>query len=88
MDSFRLRWRRSAAKELRQLPPEDVIRIVAAAEALLVDPYPDGCAKLSGSQRSFRIRVGRYRLLYDIYDQTLVIEVIKVGHRRDVYRNL
>lgn len=87
MDSFQLRWRRSAAKELRQLPPEDVARILASVETLLKNPYPDGCVKLSGSQRSFRIQVGPYRILYDIYEQIMIIEVVKVGHRKDIYRN-
>ena len=63
----------------------DVPRIVAAAEALAGDPFPSGCVKLSGSEFSYRIRVGDYRILYDVFSGRLLIEVIKVGHRKDVY---
>jgi mRNA interferase RelE/StbE len=87
MGSFRLEWRRSATKDLWRLPPVDIARILDAANALAGEPYPAGCAKLSGSERSFRIRVGNYRILYDVFDGRLVIEVIKVGHRKDVYRD-
>ena len=86
MASYRLEWRRSATKDLRRIAGVDLPRIVAAVEALADDPFPPGCTKLSGSERSYRIRVGDYRVLYDVFSGTLVIEVVKVGHRRDVYR--
>ena len=86
MASYRLEWRRSATKDLRRIAAVDVPRVVAAAEALTNDPFPPGCAKLSGSERSYRIRVGDYRILYDVFSGRLLIEVIKVGHRREVYR--
>lgn len=85
MASYRLEWRRSAAKDLRRISPADVPRIVAAADALADDPFPPGCVKLTGSERSYRIRVGAYRILYDVFSGRLLIEVVKVGHRRDVY---
>ena len=87
MASYRLEWRRSTRKDLRRIAPADVAKIIKAAEALLQDPFPPGCTKLSGSQRSYRIRVGDYRILYEVLGDCLVIEVIKVGHRRDVYRD-
>ena len=86
MASYRLEWRRSATKDLRRIAAVDVPRIVAAAAALANDPFPPGCAKLSGSERSYRIRVGDYRILYDVFSGRLLIEVVKVGHRRHVYR--
>jgi mRNA interferase RelE/StbE len=86
MASYRLEWRRSATKDLRRIAAVDVPRVVAAAEALANDPFPPGCAKLSGSERSYRIRMGDYRILYDVFSGRLLIEVIKVGHRREVYR--
>ena len=86
MDSYRLEWRRYAVKDIRGVASADVPRIIAAAEALGRDPFPPGCRKLSGSERSYRIRVGDYRILYAVFSGRLVIEVIKVGHRRDVYR--
>lgn len=86
MASYQLEWRRSATKDLRRIAAADVPKVVAAAEALADDPFPPGCAKLSGSERSYRIRVGNYRILYDVFSGRLLIEVIKVGHRKDVYR--
>ena len=86
MASYRLEWRRSATKDLRRIAAVDVPRIVSAAESLADDPFPLGCTKLSGSERSYRIRVGDYRILYDVFSGRLLIEVIKVGHRKDVYR--
>ena len=86
MASYRLEWRRSATKDLRRIAATDVPRVVSAAEALADDPFPAGCTKLSGSERSYRIRVGGYRVLYDVFFGRLLIEVIKVGHRKDVYK--
>jgi mRNA interferase RelE/StbE len=86
MASYRLEWRRSATKDLRQIATADVPRIVAVAEALAEDPFPPGCTKLAGSERSYRIRVGDYRILYDVFSGRLLIEVVKVGHRKDVYK--
>lgn len=73
-------------KDLRRIASTDVPRIIAAAEALATDPFPPGCVKLSGSERSYRIRVGDYRILYDVFSGRLLIEVIKVGHRKEVYQ--
>ncbi len=87
MASYRLEWRRSTRKDLRRIPSTDVVRIIAAAESLAEDPFPTGCVKLSGSERSYRIRVGDYRILYDVQGDCLLIEVIKVGHRKNVYRD-
>lgn len=87
MASYRLEWRRSTRKDLRRIAPTDVVRIIAAVEALAEDPLPSGCVKLSGSERCYRIRVGDYRILYEVQGDCLVIEVIKVGHRRDVYKD-
>jgi mRNA interferase RelE/StbE len=63
-----------------------VKRIVLAVEGLAENPYPDSCQELAGSQGAFRIRVGDYRLLYEVFEEVLVVEVVKVGHRREVYR--
>jgi mRNA interferase RelE/StbE len=86
MASYQLEWRRSATKDLRRIASEEVPRVIAAVESLVEDPFPPGCVKLSGSERSYRIRVGDYRILYDVLSGRLVIEVIRVGHRKDVYR--
>jgi mRNA interferase RelE/StbE len=86
MDSYRIEWRSSTRRDLRRIAREHVSRIVAAVEALAFDPRPVGCTKLSGSERAYRIRVGDYRILYEVFDDAICVEVVKVGHRRDVYR--
>lgn len=86
MACYKIEWRRSTRKDLRRVPPQDVKRILSAVESLAEDPFPHGCTKLSGSEQAFRIRVGDYRILYEVIDAALIVEVIKVGHRRDVYR--
>lgn len=86
MAFYRIEWRRSAVKDLRGLPTPEIARIVKAVDGLALDPRPPGSLKLSGSDVSFRIRVGVYRVLYEIFDGRLIIEVIKVGHRKDIYR--
>jgi mRNA interferase RelE/StbE len=84
--SYSLEIKRSAAKELAQVPPKDRGRIVARIQALAEDPRPAGAEKLSGQER-YRVRQGDYRILYEIEDQVLRIMVVKIGHRRDVYRS-
>ena len=85
MGSFEVIFKQSVAKDLRQIPNKDVARILKRIEALSVEPRPPGVEKLSG-QEKYRIRQGVYRILYEIRDNELIVMVIKVGHRRDVYR--
>ncbi len=72
-------------KELRKLPGQVIARIVQAVGRLAEDPHPPGSTKLAGSD-AYRIRVGDYRVIYTIFPDTLVIEIVKVGPRKDVYR--
>lgn len=85
MGSYELRFKASVAKELRRLPRRDVQRIWQRIEQLGEDPRPPGAVKLSTSEL-YRIRQGRYRIVYEIIDQQLVIVVVRVGHRGTVYR--
>ena len=77
-----------AAREIRALPRQDQGRIVARAQSLANNPRPSGCVKLAGSSNLWRIRVGVYRIIYQVQDDRLLITVVRVGHRRDVYRNV
>ena len=86
MDSYKVEFTRSAEKDLRRIDKQFVARIFAAIESLECDPRPVGCTKLSGSEHTYRIRVGSYRVIYDIEDDRLLVLVIKVGHRKDVYK--
>jgi mRNA interferase RelE/StbE len=78
--------RRSAAKELEALPLKDRRRVVKGIQRLANEPRPPGCEKLSGEEK-YRLRQGDYRILYEIVDRELVVTVVKVGNRRDVYRS-
>ena len=86
MASYRIEWKPSALKELRKLPEDAIRRIVLSVEALSENPFPDGCRKLSGGRSSFRIREGDYRVIYTVFGALLIIEIVKVGHRKDVYK--
>ena len=85
MASYSLFIKPSAAKEIEALPKLDRRKVVSRIEALATNPRPPGCEKLSG-QEQYRIRQGKYRILYTISDNQLVVVVVKVGHRKEVYR--
>ena len=85
MASYRLLIKPSVGKEIEALPKQDRRRIVAKITSLSRDPRPPGSEKLSGHDR-YRLRQGNYRILYEIQDLDLIVVVVKVGHRRDVYR--
>ena len=85
MGSYRLVFKRSVAKALRAIPKDDVARILQRVEALADDPTPPGSETLSGQER-YRIRQGLYRIVCEIDGDQLVVTVVKVGHRREVYR--
>ena len=85
MASYKLLIKPSAAKELEGLPLKDRRRLVARIHGLSVQPRPPGSEKLSGQDR-FRVRQGNYRVLYSIDDTLQALTIVKIGHRRDVYR--
>lgn len=87
MGSYRLEWRPATKKDLRGLPQQDVRRIVEAVEQLAENPFPHGCTKLSGSDHAYRIRIGDYRVVYEISKGILLVTIIRIAHRRDVYRH-
>ena len=86
MARFEVLIKASAAKELEAIPPKkDRQRIAERIQRLAENPRPPGCEKLSGRDR-YRIRQGVYRIIYGIEDSSLVVVVVKIGHRKDVYR--
>ena len=86
MVSYQIEIKPSASKELEKLPRQVIPRVVAAIKELAENPYPQGVRKLTGFDRTCRIRVGDYRVLYSIYENRLVIEIIRIRHRKDAYR--
>lgn len=85
MASYSLLIKPSAVKELEALPTKDRRKIIPRIEALTSDPRPHGCEKLSGLEQ-YRVRQGDHRVVYSVDDDARLVLVVKVGHRRDVYR--
>jgi len=85
MEKYRITFKKSVTKDFKSIPKSDVQRILAKIDSLAVDPRRDGAIKLSG-HNLYRIRQGLYRIIYEIKDIELVVQVIKVGHRSDVYK--
>jgi mRNA interferase RelE/StbE len=75
----------TAVKELQRIPKRDVNKIIEKIRSLSSNPRPPGCEKLSADEK-YRVRQGRYRIVYSIEDDKLVVFIIKIGHRKDVYR--
>ena len=86
MVSYRIEIKSSAAKELEKLPRQMVSRVVAAIKGLAENPYPQGVRKLAGFEHTYRVLVGDYRILYDVLDKRLVVEIIRIRHRKDAYK--
>lgn len=86
MASYRIEVSATAERQIRKLPRGDQIRVLRVIRALSTDPRPPGCRKLTGFNDVFRVRIGRYRVLYSVEDRRVVIIVLKVGDRKDVYR--
>ncbi len=89
MGSYSVRIKNSAAKEIERIEPKKVRRqIVARIRGLATNPRPPGCEKLAGAGDRYRVRQGAYRIAYGVRDLELVVVLVKVGHRSQVYRSL
>lgn len=86
MALYKITFKKSVAKDLRKIAKIEVKRILARIDELANDPRGDGCAKLSAQER-YRVRVGLYRIIYEIQDLKLIVQVVKVGHRSNVYKS-
>jgi mRNA interferase RelE/StbE len=85
VENYELLIKKSAAKELESIPRKDRERIARRINRLRSNPRPPGCEKLSGEEK-YRLRQGDYRIIYGIDDTALQLTVVKIAHRRDVYR--
>ncbi|MDJ0660000.1 MAG: type II toxin-antitoxin system RelE/ParE family toxin [Crocosphaera sp.] len=86
MASYKIKWKTSAKKELKRLDKKAIIRLLEAIESLANNPYPAGVKKLVNSGDSYRIRVGEYRIIYEIQSSVLIIYIIKIGSRQNIYK--
>ena len=83
---YQIKFRTSAIREIKSLPPNLQQRVRSAIDSLESDPRPIGYKKLKGFANLFRIRISEIRVLYSIEDKMLIIEIIKIGYRREVYK--
>jgi mRNA interferase RelE/StbE len=83
---YRIEWSAAARRQIRKLPREISARLFSLVDSLAANPRPEACRKLAGHEDRFRVRAGDYRAIYEVRDTVLVVLVVTVGHRRDVYR--
>lgn len=83
---YKVEIARRAAKVLTALPRREQQRVRAAIDLLSDNPRPPGCVAMAGEDNAYRVRVGDYRIVYEVIDKRLLVQVVRVGHRRDVYR--
>jgi mRNA interferase RelE/StbE len=85
MAVYEVYFKASVEKDFRDIPKKDLKRILQSIKLLATEPRPSGCEKLTGQDR-YRLRQGRYRIVYSIMDKTLTVWIVKVSHRKDIYR--
>lgn len=86
---YKVEFSKPAEEQLESIPKSDVKKILKRAEKLGSDPFPPGYEHIKGSQiETYRVRQGDYRILYTVYEERLIVLVIKIGHRKEVYRHL
>ncbi len=85
MAEFKIYFRESVEKDLRVIPKKEVKKILLRIESLTAEPRPLGCEKLTGQDR-YRVRQGRYRIVYSVQDNEHTVWIEKGGHRKDIYR--
>ncbi|MEH2401797.1 type II toxin-antitoxin system RelE family toxin [Nostoc sp.] len=85
--TYKVEILRGALKQLKKIPSELQERIQIKIDDLATEPRPNGVKKLKGKENAYRIRVGDYRVIYDIFDYLLVVNVVEVGHRKNIYKD-
>ena len=86
MAIYRIDWKASAFRELKRLDRKIVPRIITAVEALSSNPFPSGVKRLHGGESTFRIRIGDYCVVYEVFSNHLIIEIVRIRHRENVYK--
>lgn len=85
MAASKVYFKKSVEKDFKKIPKKDLQKIILKIGDLADNPRPKGCEKLTGQER-YRLRQGQYRIVYSVQDQELTVWVVKVGHRKDIYR--
>ena len=87
MAKYKVTFKRSVTKDFISIPKQDVVRILEEIESLSDNPRTEGCIKIAGKEL-YRVRQGAYRIGYEIFDQHLIVNVIKIAHRSNVYGSI
>jgi len=87
MAQYKVFFKKSVEKDLKQIPKRDLLKIFKRIESFQVDPRPVGSEKLTGQER-YRVRQGNYRIVYSIQDYELTVWVVKIGHRKEIYKKI
>jgi mRNA interferase RelE/StbE len=85
--TYEVKFTKGARKMFRKLSQELQARIQPKIDDLAIEPRPNGVKKLQGEENSYRIRVGDYRIIYDIFDDVLLVKIVEVGHRSKIYKD-
>ena len=85
MAAYKVYFRESVEKDFGTIPKKDIEKILQRIALLATNPRPPGCEKLTGQER-YRVRQGRYRIVYSVQDDVLTVWIVKIGHRKDIYR--
>ncbi|BAZ16650.1 addiction module antitoxin [Calothrix sp. NIES-4071] len=85
--SYKVEILKGALKQIKKLSPELQERIQVRIDKLATEPRPNGVKKLKGRENAYRIRVGNYRIIYDIFDDILLVNVVEIDHRSQIYKN-
>ena len=88
MGCYSIEWKTSAKKDLRKIDKQKIPKILEAVANLALNPHPSNHKKIIGTEHNYRIRVGDYRVIYFLEDAKLVIEIVRVRHRKEAYNNL
>ncbi len=88
MDSYEIRWKRSAERDIRGIEPQYILQIIEAIKSLADTPFPSQCRKLRGAENLHRIRVGNYRVIYQIELEKKLVIIYYIRHRKKVYKKL
>jgi len=86
MAKYRIEISATAERQLKKIRREDKVRILRSISLLASDPRPSGCRKMSGYDDIYRLRIGDYRVIYEVDGRRIIVVILKIGHRREVYR--
>lgn len=86
MANYKIELSESVLKSLKRIPKKEVSKIIEKIQILGINPFPEGCRKLKDLHGVYRVRQGKYRIIYEVHENRLIVIVLKIGHRKDIYK--